>query len=82
MYKILNHKSKYKILYQKINYIHILHTGSCLNQHETVVNSISEMKQDMFNPSFIFMENHDESIKVHVHDSSRDEILKERGILR
>ena len=83
VYDILNtHDSKWKSLYKKIDDIHSLHNKMSDNVQESLFKSIKERKQDIFNLSSILMDNNDGSIKVQVHDSSKEELIKEMADLR
>lgn len=83
IYDILsNHDSKWITLYKKMDDIHSLYTKFSEDRQESLFRSIKEMKQDIFNLSSIFMDNHGESVNVQIHDSSKEELLKEVGDMR
>lgn len=63
----------------KLNDIHSRHTGNSESQLESSSNPIREMKPNIFNLRSEFMDRQEESIKVQVHDSPQDELLKELG---
>lgn len=77
-----SHDSRWNLLYKKIDDIHSQHTGLSDNGQESLFKSIREMKQDIFNLTSVFMDNHDESVKIQVHDSSKNDLIKEIGDLR
>lgn len=64
-----NYDSKRKILSRNINNINSFYTGSAVSRQGTIVNSIREMKQDIFILSSILTDNQNELIKFHVHIS-------------
>lgn len=79
MYDMLSdHDSKWKILLKKIDDISRISDTS----QESLFKSINEIKQDTFNLSSILMDNHDGSVKVQVHDPSKEEMAKEMADLR
>lgn len=83
MYDILSyHDSKWKSLYKKVDDIHSFHTSLSDGRQESLFHSIRDMKQDIFNLSSMLLDNHDESIKVQIHDSSKEDLSKELGDLR
>lgn len=83
IYDILSyHDAKWKALFNKMDEIYSLHTRNAGSDGESLFCSISEMKQDIFNLTSIFMDNQDDSIKIQFHDPSREGLMKQIGDLR